>query len=564
MNWNNTHVDAGNQLTLKSGNDTTLKGAVATGKQITADIGGNLTIESLQDTSTYTSKQSSAGFSASIPIYGTGGSASVNVSKSKIDSDYASVTEQSGIKAGDGGFKINVQGNTDLTGGVIASTQAAIDHNQNTLTTASLTTSDLQNKAEAHASSSGISLSSDMLTQGKYGIAKGVVGNALNNAGESGSSAGQTRSAVSEGAVNITDEAEQQQRTGKSGQETVASLNRDTAHAQTAAQKQDVEAMQRTVEAERAIKEETYKMVTTFTDEAYRSRFEQQPKPLKGECPAGANCIADPSKLIYSYATAEDIKNADPGSILAVNGILNDEKRAVELGYQNILPDKDTNEKPTTFYVMHIAPASNTLSELLGVAYEKIVASADYGLANFLGYTNGQELYAALLHSRGQQKTQSLGHSRGTLIQEAAFTILNNRPDEDGNLYTNPDLAVRGFAGAADAVVYSEKAMKIVNDPKKNENITYSYFSNDPVATSKLSGGNPGVWALKDLWQVFATNNSMHSCGGTGATGCTQVEKPVPGGPQGTPDGNAKLIEYVGGERVDNNPIGRDSQGGVK
>ena len=564
VSYSNIRLEAGNQLTLKSGGDTALQGAVASGKQITAAIGGNLAIESLQDTSTYQSEQKSAGFSASIPIYGTGGSASVNLGKTNIDSDYASVTEQSGLRAGDAGFDVRVKGNTDLTGGAITSTQAAIDRHQNTLTTASLTTSDLQNKAEAHASSSGISLSSDMLTQGKYGIAKGVVGNALNNAGESGSSAGQTRSAVSEGAVNITDEAEQQQRTGKSGQETVASLNRDTAHAQTAAQKQDVEAMQRTVEAERAIKEETYKMVTTFTDEAYRSRFEQQPKPLKGECPAGANCIADPSKLIYSYATAEDIKNADPGSILAVNGILNDEKRAVELGYQNILPDKDTNEKPTTFYVMHIAPASNTLSELLGVAYEKIVASADYGLANFLGYTNGQELYAALLHSRGQQKTQSLGHSRGTLIQEAAFTILNNRPDEDGNLYTNPDLAVRGFAGAADAVVYSEKAMKIVNDPKKNENITYSYFSNDPVATSKLSGGNPGVWALKDLWQVFATNNSMHSCGGTGATGCTQVEKPVPGGPQGTPDGNAKLIEYVGGERVDNNPIGRDSQGGVK
>jgi len=305
-------------------------------------------------------------------------------------------------------------------------------------------------------------------------------------------------------------------------------------------------------------------MVTTFTDEAYRSRFQQKPKPLKGECPAGANCIADPSKLIYSYATAEDIKNAAPGSILAVNGILNDEKRAVELGYQNILPDKDTNEKPTTFYVMHIAPANNTLSELLGVAYEKIVASADYGLANFLGYTNGQELYADLLRSRGQQETQSLGHSRGTLIQEAVFTILANRPDEDGNLYTNPDLTVRGFAGAADAVSWSEKAAIIIDDPTKLDNITYNHFSNDPVATSMLSGGNPGVWTLKDLWQVFATNNSMHSCGGTGATGCTQVEKPVPGGPQGTPDGNAKLIEYVGGKRVDNNPIGHSSQGGVK
>lgn len=45
----------------------------------------------------------------------------------------------------------------------------------------------------------------------------------------------------------------------------------------------------------------------------------------------------------------------------------------------------------------------------------------------------------------------------------------------------------------------------------------------------------------------------MHSCYGTGAAGCTQVEIPVPGGPQGTTDGNAKLIQYQGGVRVNNN-----------
>lgn len=69
------------------------------------------------------------------------------------------------------------------------------------------------------------------------------------------------------------------------------------------------------------------------------------------------------------------------------------------------------------------------------------------------------------------------------------------------------------------------------------------------MATSNVSGGNPGVWTVNDLWQIFKTNNSMHSCYGTGAAGCTQVEVPIPGGPQGTPEGNAKLIEYVGGVR---------------
>ncbi|MDO3559821.1 hemagglutinin repeat-containing protein, partial [Ralstonia pseudosolanacearum] len=53
VSWTNTHVSAGNTLTLESGGNTNLKGAVASGKQVVANVGGDLNIESLQDTSTY-------------------------------------------------------------------------------------------------------------------------------------------------------------------------------------------------------------------------------------------------------------------------------------------------------------------------------------------------------------------------------------------------------------------------------------------------------------------------------------------------------------------------------
>ena len=110
---------------------------------------------------------------------------------------------------------------------------------------------------------------------------------------------------------------------------------------------------------------------------------------------------------------------------------------------------------------------------------------------------------------------------------------------------------MRGVGGAADAVEYTDKAAA-VQGPLGNKNeITYNYFSNDPVATSNLSGGNPGTWTLKDLWQVFSTSNSMHSCYGTGAAGCTQVEIPTPNGAQGTLEGNDKLRRYQGGQQVD-------------
>jgi filamentous hemagglutinin len=67
-----------------------------------------------------------------------GGSAA----SAKANGDFASVKEQSGIKAGDGGFNVNVAGRTDLKGGVISSTQAAIDAGKNRFQTASLTSSD--------------------------------------------------------------------------------------------------------------------------------------------------------------------------------------------------------------------------------------------------------------------------------------------------------------------------------------------------------------------------------------------------------------------------------------
>ncbi|WP_186223380.1 hemagglutinin repeat-containing protein, partial [Burkholderia gladioli] len=130
--WTNTHVSAGNELAIQSGGDTNLKGAVASGKQVVADVGGNLNIESLQDKDHYDSKQQSAGISASVcapPLCTGKSSVAGSVGQTKMNSDYASVIEQSGIKAGDGGFQVDVKGNTDLKGGVVASSDKAVQDN---------------------------------------------------------------------------------------------------------------------------------------------------------------------------------------------------------------------------------------------------------------------------------------------------------------------------------------------------------------------------------------------------------------------------------------------------
>ncbi|MCL5003541.1 hemagglutinin repeat-containing protein, partial [Neisseria meningitidis] len=100
-----THVGSTTgKTTIRSGGDTTLKGAQLIGKGIQADT-RNLHIESVQDTETYQSKQQNA--SAQVTV-GYGFSASGDYSQSKIRADHASVTEQSGIYAGEDGYQIKV------------------------------------------------------------------------------------------------------------------------------------------------------------------------------------------------------------------------------------------------------------------------------------------------------------------------------------------------------------------------------------------------------------------------------------------------------------------------
>ncbi|HSG93587.1 MAG TPA: hemagglutinin repeat-containing protein, partial [Methylotenera sp.] len=154
--WTETTIKANDKVVLESGSDTELRGAIVTANQVTAKVGNNLNIQSLQDTSIYDAEQKNTGGSISVGYGKVGGS--LNLSASDIESDYASVIEQSGIQAGDKGFQIEVEGNTNLDGAVIASTQGAIDKQRNSLNTGTLTQSDIKNEAEYEADAGAVSL----------------------------------------------------------------------------------------------------------------------------------------------------------------------------------------------------------------------------------------------------------------------------------------------------------------------------------------------------------------------------------------------------------------------
>ncbi|MEA9711423.1 hemagglutinin repeat-containing protein [Xanthomonas campestris] len=220
--WQNTQL-AGQNIVLTSEGDTTLRGAVVKGDRIDAQIGGDLTIESLQDKLDIQSKESSVGGRVQVSA-GTAWDASGYASGAKANGNYLGVVEQSGLFAGNGGYHVTA-GNVNLIGGAIASTNAGASE----LTADSLTFTDLKNQMDYSASSGSISggfgstgnqtdangnpiqrtageQSSDIgnnIANGNYG--KANTGNFMPGVpmSESGSDTSYTRATLTEGNIKI-------------------------------------------------------------------------------------------------------------------------------------------------------------------------------------------------------------------------------------------------------------------------------------------------------------------------------------------------------------------------
>ena len=186
-------VSAQNNLSLFSGKDMDIIGSRAQGDRITAKVGGNLNIETLQEKETYEEQNSSTGFGFSWSVKAKDKQTSTKSTgqtqnppttnaanstpkpngtqvtsptgrkffdptiggsrnKGTVDSHYRSARDQAGFFAGNKGFDIYVEKNTNLKGGIIAS-EASADKNR--LSTGTFSFSDLKNEADYSAKSTG-------------------------------------------------------------------------------------------------------------------------------------------------------------------------------------------------------------------------------------------------------------------------------------------------------------------------------------------------------------------------------------------------------------------------
>ena len=188
----------GKQVNTVSGNDTEIIGSKVIGDSVTTKVGHDLKIESLQDTNDYHKINKNKGISVS---YGMSGSARVGFDNSRgsTDSHYTSVTEQAGIYAGDGGYNVQVNNTTTLTGGII---KGSSDKSKNKLSSNSLKMNNIQNEASYSAKTSGYSLST---TKRSKNNPIGITGNPKMGIPVKGNSKSTTHSAISQGIIEIAE-----------------------------------------------------------------------------------------------------------------------------------------------------------------------------------------------------------------------------------------------------------------------------------------------------------------------------------------------------------------------
>lgn len=191
------HIGASQGARIQAREDVNLRGAAMEADTVVIRTGGHLAVESLQDQLNAQAHQHSA------EIGGGGGGGlrggGVSGARARAGSEYAAVSAQSGIRAGHGGFDVEVKGTTRLVGGLIDS---LAPEEGNRLVTDRLDVRDLVNVRRHQGSTVGGYVGHSSADAGNLGSGLSAMpGVPLD---ESGAQEDVTRSAIAPAAVTLT------------------------------------------------------------------------------------------------------------------------------------------------------------------------------------------------------------------------------------------------------------------------------------------------------------------------------------------------------------------------
>ena len=406
-------------------------------------------MESLQDTSTFDAKQQSAGFGLSlcIPPFCYGASTgSVSAGGSKIQSDYASVGQQTALKAGDGGFQVAVKGDTTLTGAAIASTDQAVQDGKNRFTTGgTLTLSDIQNRADYNADAYDITLSgstkfgdqtskeaqSKMSEADKAAAASktsGLSPSALSGAGtgkDSGSAGSTTRSGIS----------------GIAGNTAVRTGDKETGIAKIF----DADKVQKNTDAQvtvtKTFTQESIKLTNAIIDSVKQSDNGPKKIVLTRTCEGGqSDC-----RTVQEINLADHVILSSPdGTVYVFNhGINNTEKQALE----NARTQMGEEALKQGIYTVINPHTGSVVAEVVYAGLDKLREIT--GWTDLLGISNASQANIDLRNKIAEYNKQ-IGESSGVPL-----LIVNGVDHSRGSLADSNSVQAQINAGQTDLPIGS-------------------------------------------------------------------------------------------------------------
>ncbi len=511
----NSHIIGTGTVHTTSGANTTLAGAVVSGERVEMEVGGDFAITSRSDTGQSSSKQNSVSVGFGAGQTGGGGSMSASFQKDKSSSDYHSVVEQSGIKAGDGGFNIIVKDKTTLTGGIIESTASA---DKNSLTTGSISTSDISNSAHAKASSHGFSLSGN-------DTIKNIAKNVLNHGKAKDAAEGETKSAISDGTIILTDTTGQRAMGQDAGQ-IIGSLNRNTAAAHQAVGQLDVAPLEDILRNRLGMRNKWVDEWFDIWDGVRKMAFyvdhpvgevahdengnvlyltDENGKPIKG---SDGKYIT-----LYHFLKPEEEKHLQKGPNGAVymfyNGIFNSPDEAAGNAVQLAV------NKNGPLYFTYFPQADDVLVELGVAYYQKFWEGSTWGLSN------STKKFQDFIYRYGNDNAIVSGHSRGTL------TIRNGANDlQEHGIHSVAKKTDFYLVGAAAHMQSMANTVDYLSDGEKN----YIYIQGhmlDPISTvigynwptaygvrsKPYDSLHPLILPLREMGgAIIGYNPSTHNC----------------------------------------------------